>query len=484
MKGVCRGIFRDTEQALIKKRFRKGKVMGKIKELFASRLVRASGKITVVMLTAGLVVGMPVWQNVVGAAAVRDYDADISDAENKIESIRKDNEARKAQIAGYTGDINSNKEAIKLISAQIDGVKDEIAAYGELITAKQDAIADKRIEIANTEQAIADKENEIAAKKERISDLKAENDRNLKQFSKLARVLYINDTSDTIPLLEGSDDWYSFFVYSDIVENISRQNLEFMYELLDSINKQESMIKELDDEITALNAKKQALVAEKLELEEKMSALEKEKSELQQYVEEQNEYLYELLSENEELTKKVSTLSYMIDASNEQVEALNSEIEELVRKKQAANANQIVYSSDGFRWPLDSGLNCITTIFGYDAEMSRNHYGIDVGDAGIGGCNIYAAQGGTVITAYNDGGYHGGFGNYVIIDHGDGVSTLYAHCSATTVIEGQAVNKGDVIGYVGTTGWSTGNHLHFEVRVNGISQNPFNYALEGYIKAW
>ncbi len=174
----------------------------------------------------------------------------------------------------------------------------------------------------------------------------------------------------------------------------------------------------------------------------------------------------------------------MISASNEDVEALNSEIEELVRKKQAANANQIVYSSDGFRWPLDSSFNYLTTLFGYDAWRGGNHYGIDVGDAGIGGCNIYAAQGGTVITAYGDGGYHGGFGNYVIIDHGNGVSTLYAHCSGVTVYEGQTVNKGDVIGYVGSTGWSTGNHLHFEVRVNGVSQNPLNYNLEGYVSRW
>ena len=120
----------------------------------------------------------------------------------------------------------------------------------------------------------------------------------------------------------------------------------------------------------------------------------------------------------------------------------------------------------------------ITTYFGYDSWRGGNHYGIDVGNAGIGGKNIYAAQGGTVITAYGDGGWHGGFGNYIIIDHGGGLSTVYAHCSAVTVTVGQQVNKGDVIGYVGTTGWSTGNHLHFETRVNGTAVNPFSYSYE------
>ena len=167
-----------------------------------------------------------------------------------------------------------------------------------------------------------------------------------------------------------------------------------------------------------------------------------------------------------------------INASNDEVEEINSAIEELIRAKQAQNTDGTVYSSDGFRWPLDSNLQMITTYFGYDSWRGGNHYGIDVGNAGIGGKNIYAAQGGTVITAYGDSGWHGGFGNYIIIDHGGGLSTVYAHCSAVTVTVGQQVNKGDVIGYVGTTGWSTGNHLHFETRVNGTAVNPFSYSYE------
>ena len=107
-----------------------------------------------------------------------------------------------------------------------------------------------------------------------------------------------------------------------------------------------------------------------------------------------------------------------------------------------------------------------------------NHYGIDVGNYGINGHNIYAAQSGTIITAYNDGGRHGGYGNYIIIDHGGGVSTLYAHCSSVVVAVGQKVNKGEIIGYVGSTGWSTGPHLHFEVRQNGVATDPLGYSYE------
>ena len=84
---------------------------------------------------------------------------------------------------------------------------------------------------------------------------------------------------------------------------------------------------------------------------------------------------------------------------------------------------------------------------------------------------ISAAESGKVITA----SYHWSYGNYIVIDHGNGLSTLYAHCSSLAVGAGQSVSKGQTIGYIGSTGNSTGPHLHFEVRVNGSRTNPLNY---------
>ena len=119
------------------------------------------------------------------------------------------------------------------------------------------------------------------------------------------------------------------------------------------------------------------------------------------------------------------------------------------------------------------------------------HYGIDIAGGGIGGTSIYAAQSGRVIKVSNTcthnfsknyrDGCGGGYGNYIIIDHGGGMSTLYAHCGSVNVSNGQFVNKGDVIGTVGSTGWSTGYHLHFEVRKNGKAVNPFDYQPYIYI---
>lgn len=107
----------------------------------------------------------------------------------------------------------------------------------------------------------------------------------------------------------------------------------------------------------------------------------------------------------------------------------------------------------------------------YGLRSRDNHKGLDIG--ADYGSSIVAAAGGTVTTASY--GYGGGYGNYVIISHGNGVQTLYGHCSSLCVSEGEYVSQGQLIAKVGSTGTSTGNHLHFEIRVNGVTQDPQNY---------
>lgn len=412
------------------------------------------------------------------SAQTKDYDQEIAQLEQKAEQIKKDNEKREQQIGSLSSSVDENNAQMGLLREQIEGINDEITTYGQLITTQQQKIGEKENEIYLIEQSIEDKQDEIEQKQSDIADLEAQNRENLKKFAKLIRALYMNNTSDTLPILEGSDDWYNFFTYVDVVQNISEQNMDFMNSLLDDIHEQQQLIEGLEDDIKQLNAEKADLLDKKTALEGELSDLEDKKAEVQQIADSRTSDLYDLSSDNEDLKSQMSQIRSEINASNEDVEAINAAIKELIRAKQAENSGGTVYSSDGFRWPLDSNLQYITTYFGYDAWRGGNHYGIDVGNAGIGGKNIYAAQGGTVITAYGDGGWHGGFGNYIIIDHGGELSTVYAHCSAVTVSVGQTVNKGDVIGYVGTTGWSTGNHLHFETRVNGTAVDPFSYSYE------
>lgn len=127
------------------------------------------------------------------------------------------------------------------------------------------------------------------------------------------------------------------------------------------------------------------------------------------------------------------------------------------------------YGSGSFIWPVPYTHN-ITSEFGM--RWGRLHGGIDIADGGVYGQPIVAADSGTVILAGNQGD---GYGNYVIIDHGNGYKTLYGHMSSVAAYTGQQVSQGEVIGYVGSTGNSTGPHLHFEIRVNDVQTDPLGY---------
>ncbi len=129
-------------------------------------------------------------------------------------------------------------------------------------------------------------------------------------------------------------------------------------------------------------------------------------------------------------------------------------------------------SVQGYQWPVNqpyrvsSGFGPrIHPIFG----TRRQHTGLDIG--GGSGDPIYAAKGGTILSA----GWRGGYGNAVVVDHGGGFSTLYAHQSKTNVTAGQVVSRGDVVGFIGSTGWSTAPHLHYELRLNGQPIDPLPY---------
>ncbi|MGN1112185.1 MAG: peptidoglycan DD-metalloendopeptidase family protein [Acutalibacteraceae bacterium] len=127
------------------------------------------------------------------------------------------------------------------------------------------------------------------------------------------------------------------------------------------------------------------------------------------------------------------------------------------------------YGSGSFIWPVPYTHN-ITSYFG--PRWGRLHGGIDIAAGGVDGQPIVAADSGTVILAGNQGD---GYGNYVIIDHGNGYKTLYGHMSSVAAYTGQQVAQGEVIGYVGSTGNSTGPHLHFEIRVNDVQTDPLGY---------
>ncbi len=448
--------------------------MGKIKNIKKTSL--KIGRVVLALAVAFTAVSAPMLSVDTVASSAADFDQLIAEYEQKAADAKKKSEQLEKEIDGLSGDLAENDEAIAIIEQQLANFEDEIGSYGDLITATQQKIATKERELYELDLDIYDKEIAIEQTRNEIARLEEENAANLKKFAKLIRALYMNDASDSLPILNGSDDWYDFFVYVDVVQSIGEQNMDFMNALLDDIHSCEDMITQLNNDIAQLNDDKAELQDQKLALEKEMADLEAKKVEIQGIADERYNAMTQYAKLNESLEWQIYSKRSEVNDYEAQIEETNKILEQLIYEKQKALAGGYDYSSDGFRWPLDIKYQYITTYFGYDAWRGGNHYGIDVGNAGIGGANIYAAQSGVVITAYNDSGWHGGYGNYITIDHGGGLSTLYAHCRSVIVTEGQYVEKGDVIGYVGTTGWSTGNHLHFETRIDGVARDPFGYS--------
>ena len=173
---------------------------------------------------------------------------------------------------------------------------------------------------------------------------------------------------------------------------------------------------------------------------------------------------YSTITSTETLAKKIAD----VKTEKEKEEQERKAAQETAKRKkyQVTSRGSSLPRVSSYAFPLKS-YSYVSSEYG--SRWGTTHTGIDL--AAPAGTHIYSWRSGTVTFA----GWSGGYGNFIIVDHGDGFVTRYAHCSKIAVTKGQTVSQGQVIGYVGTTGNSTGNHLHFEVKVNGNFVNPRNY---------
>ena len=248
--------------------------------------------------------------------------------------------------------------------------------------------------------------------------------------------------------------------------------------------------RQLEDEYIAAREHTEQVKADyeayKAELEAKQETLRAEQIELQKQIDEATELIAQLMEDIEGNSEELAKLQEAQDATQKEIDEMVAELErqrreEEERRRQEEAANNPGGSGGGggggtatgtgsFGWPVPS-CTYITSKFGpryhpVTGAYQSTHTGLDIGASH--GATIVASDGGTVTTA----GVKGGYGNCVMIDHGNGYYTLYGHMSSIAVSVGQSVSKGDTIGYVGSTGVSTGPHCHFEIRVNGVCTDP------------
>ena len=265
--------------------------------------------------------------------------------------------------------------------------------------------------------------------------------------------------------------------------------------LIDDIGEIMESDRRLEDEYIAARKETERVKAEyeqvKAELEGKQAELKAEQAELEQQIEE----AYQLIAAlQEDIDKAMAEYEINMAAEDAMVAHFNELTEQFAREQEearraaeeaaaaAGGGNSSTGSSGGsgsgvtgtgsFVWPVPS-CTIVTSRYGNRfhpiLQKERFHAGIDIGASA--GSTIIASDGGTIAEAR----YSDSYGNYVMINHGNGYTTVYAHMSSIAVSEGQTVSQGDTIGYVGSTGWSTGPHCHFEIRYNSSTTDPASY---------
>ena len=348
--------------------------------------------------------------------------------------------------------IDDLKVSISSVQKDIDSLraeKNSIQSYINQLDKKMNSLAK---EISVFEEKIQTKITDIEDTKKALEEAKIACEEQYDSMKMRIQFIYENPSASLFEMLCSSKNIAEFINRADYVASMSGYDRDMMNKLIET--KEEIAVKE------------ETLEAELEELEMMQAELESQKKKVNTSIN----------AKKGELTAKASELnSASAEQSGykselEQQEKLLNEIEEQIAR--AANPDAYEGSATGFIWPCP-GYTRISSYFGPrpqpTAGASTNHKGIDL--AAPYGTAILASAAGKVTTST----YSKSAGNYIVIAHGNGMSTVYMHCSALLVSVGQVVNQGDVIAKVGSTGYSTGNHLHFGVIKNGSYVNPMGY---------
>ena len=368
-------------------------------------------------------------------------------------------------------------DALKKESSQLESKKAELEK-------QLDALADDKAEVlqrrklldqqvANTSAQIQNIETQISEYSALITQTEAElaeaERQEAEQYDLFCRRVRAMEEQGTV------DYWSVLFRASDFSDLLSR---------LDAVNEIIEYDQRVIDRLKALQVE---ISEKKADLEDSKAQSEAARSELVSKKKLLDAQRQEAIALIKEIQSNENQYQGALSALDREEEAIQRKIVQLSRElaaQQAAQGKPVSSSSGGYIWPVDSRY--ITSTVGGRSSPggvgSTNHKGTDIGRVGYTS-SVYAAKAGTVIVSQ----YSSSYGNYVVLSHGSGNTTLYGHMSSRKVEVGQYVNQGDVIGITGSTGNSTGPHLHFEVTENGVRVNPLSHGAEpkkGYLSGY
>lgn len=361
-------------------------------------------------------------------------DADIKAMEDKIKNNEAAIKQYEQKIASLQKNLTSTTALKNELDAQIRVMQENIEDTNELIT--------------KYEELIANKNAEINARESEYSE-------DYGSFLEMMRVYHEDNVDNYLELILGADSFTDFLTQFERMSSL----LALEQTLMQELNRETVDLQGMKEELLAQQKEAEALKDQQIKDEAALGA------KLDNAITLINKY-----NKDEKIAQNSLAEAQKLDKE------LDAQLTKLLKELQAQN--QQAYVGGDLLWPVDAELNYITSDYGSRTLYGKPdfHLGIDIIQLGhnIYGKNIYAANHGTVVLAVHG---HRSYGNYVLIDHGGGYATLYAHCSSLLVAKGDTVIRGQTIAKIGSTGNSSGNHLHFEVRINGSTVDP----LKGYV---
>lgn len=371
-----------------------------------------------------------------GGSAIAATLTELQQEQARLEQEKKENDAKLAELKADQSKQQEYKDALDAqmqnLQSQIDGLNTQINDLDASISEKNAAIAEKQENI----------DRDVETLKDRLC------------------AIYMMGDASTLEIILQSESVIDMAQKVELLNMITEHDTKMIQQL-------SADMEAIADEKAEIESQKEEVAAARTELEAKGSELASVQAEAERVLEELNQSVESVQAESDRIAQEKAQASAEIDQWWKDYYAQQAAQNNNSSGGSSGSSGSGGYVSTGnFTWPVPGFTNI-------SCGYSSGHRAIDISGGGrtIYGTPIVAADSGKVVTAT----YHYSYGNYVMIDHGGGYSTLYAHASSLAVSAGQTVTKGQTIAYVGSTGNSTGPHLHFEVRVNGNRQNPFNW---------
>ena len=369
--------------------------------------------------------------------------ATASEIQSEINDLEQQSKKLEAEIKALQGKINEQKKLKNAIENKMAVVQKQINACNKQINNINSQIAANKAEIEkNNKQIEADKT----------------------AFKKRLRAIYMSNTGSNVQILLGAEDFSQFLQLAQLTASVSARDKKMIENLVSEIKK----LEEKQVENQQLLKEQEAV---KATIAEKQAELSKEEKQIQSVI--------NSIAADQD---KVEDENKLVE---KELKAMQRELNSILNASGNASGN-VVYKGDAFIWPTPT-ISRISSYFG--SRWGRSHNGVDISNGTYGAKVVAIADG--LVTTYSNSCKHNygkkplktccgsGYGNYITINHGtkDGKTYVayYAHLGSIVVSKGQTVKKGQIVGYVGSTGRSTGAHLHFGISVNGSWKDPMSF---------